>query len=237
MPVSPAAALASARAPPISTPPVSAVPAAPGRGALRKLRRLRPAGSRSARSRSAGLRSLLMMVRSFGSLVVGRDFEQVGDGGQGSRAARRWRRRPARALPAETAASGCHWPPDLVASRAACSAAQLRCRRSAIRPGRAGVDQRSQVSRARPGDLGVGVGLRVGRARALVVDAGQVIAQRVLEDLVRAQRQVGRIAGEVVGGQVLPHGGDRCWPAASATGSSWPRSGRATGRTPGGAGR
>ena len=45
-------------------------------------------------------------------------------------------------------------------------------------------------------------------AAALVVEPGQVIAQRVLEDLVRAQRQVGRIAGQVIGRQVLLDGGD-----------------------------
>ena len=106
------------------------------------------------------------------------------------------------------------WPAGPAAARPAAP-------QRASRPRRAGADQRGQLAQHGPGDLQVGVGLRVGRAAALVVEAGQVIAQRVLEDLVRADRQVGRVAGQVVGGQVALHGRSRRWPA-------WPTTGRRT---------
>jgi len=58
-------------------------------------------------------------------------------------------------------------------------------------------DERRQLSQHGPGRLQVGVGLGVGGAAALVVEPGQVIAQGVLEDLVRPERQVGGIARDV----------------------------------------
>jgi hypothetical protein len=59
-----------------------------------------------------------------------------------------------------------------------------------------------------PGRLQVGVCLGVGRTAALVVASGQMISQRIFENLVCAQWQVRRIPGDARRRQVLAH---RAW--------------------------
>jgi hypothetical protein len=60
------------------------------------------------------------------------------------------------------------------------------------------VDEARQVAEHHLVDLRVGPGHRVRGASALVVDRRQVIAERVLDDLVGAQRQLGGVAGQIV---------------------------------------
>src|ERR1700729_3401708 len=183
---------ASARAPPASTPPASAVPAAPDSVPLRKLRRLT-----FTRGRSLGGSSGVVEAS------VGRgNLKEIGNGGE-----RLEHRVDGRIhlLARRRGGGGERLPLAVDPGREQRS---LQDAQLAVGDGRqaglAGIDQRGQVAQHGAGDVHVGVRLRECRAAALVVNPGQVITQRVLEDFVRPNRQVGGVAGQVVGGQVLP---------------------------------
>ena len=191
--------LPSARAPPISAPPARTVPASPAAAPLRKLRRL---------TLMPGSLLALFASGPNSSGVTGPPVAQW-VGGTSSRSGTDERVSSSAPIApstccrcaSETALIEVHCPaPGSPAEPAeGCSAAPAPWAAA----WRSLADQGGQLAQHHPGHLQVGVGCGVGVAAALVVDPGQVVTQRVFEDFVRPQRQVGRIAREIAGGQVL----------------------------------
>ena len=166
-----AAVAASAFAPPISTPPASAVPAAPERAPLRKLRRLVFTTVQAP--------SLLSVGRwYFKEIRNGRGRLQLRSDGRVDVLARgQWRRAERGPRAVRLRRPGCE--------QGLVERVQLGGE-GGDQAGLPRVDQRRQVAEDRAGDLDVGVRLGERGAAALVVNAGQVVAQRVLEAVLEA---------------------------------------------------